>query len=72
MTINPEIAYLHFAKIIIRKMTYYSFVVIDEEAASIGDGNFFTMTKENATLIKHFGPIYIYFDEYPLYSFAIS
>ena len=28
--------------------------------------------KENATLIKHFGPMYIDFDGYPYYSGTIS
>ena len=28
--------------------------------------------KENAKLIKHFGPMYIDFDDYPSYSSALS
>ena len=55
----------------IRKLKYYFFTIIDEETASIGNRTLFTDLK-NATLIKHFGPIYIDFYDYPPYSGAIS
>ena len=55
-----------------KKLTDYFFAVLDEGNASLGNGTFFTALKENATLMKHFGKMYIYFDEYPPYSGAIS
>ena len=36
--------------------------------ASFGHESFFTQHKQNSPLIKHFGPMYIDFDEYPRYS----
>ena len=36
--------------------------------ASFGNEFLFTELKENAPLIKYFGPMYIDFDEYPRYS----
>ena len=46
-------------------------MILDEGTALLGNGNFFTARKQNATPIKHFGPIYMYFDEYPPYSGVI-
>ena len=43
-------------------------MILDLGTESFGNGSFFTELKENAPLIKHFGPMYIDFDEYPRYS----
>ena len=56
----------------IRKMTDYFFTILDEGTESLENGTAFIYPKENATLIKHFGPMYIDFDEYPTYSGTIS
>ena len=40
--------------------------------ASFVNVSLFTEPKEKAPLIKHFGPMYIDFDEYPPYSSRIS
>ena len=57
---------------IIGKLTYYFFMIIDLGTASFGNGSLFTQLKYNTPLINHFGPIYIDFDEYPLYSIRKS
>ena len=46
-------------------------MILDLGIVSFGNGYLFTQLKENAALIKHFGPIYINFDEYPPYSDTI-
>ena len=56
----------------IAKLTDYLFTIIDLGTASFGNESSFTQQKENATLIKHSGPICIDFDEYPPYSGRIS
>ena len=56
----------------IRKLTDYFFMIIDLGTESFRYGYFFTELKENAPLIKHFGPMYIDFDEYRTYSGRIS
>ena len=73
-TIDNEPGYCIFGVCnkFIRKLTDYSFTIHDGENAPLGNGTFFTALKENATLIKHFGPMYIDFDEYHPYSGAIS
>ena len=40
-----------------RRLTDYFFTILDEGTASSENGSLFTQLKENATLIKHFGPI---------------
>ena len=50
----------------------YFFTIIDEETSSLVNGTLFTGLNENTTLMKHFGPIYIDFDEYHTQSGAIS
>ena len=47
-------------------------MILDLGTTSFGNGSFFTELKENAPLIKHFGPTYIDFDEYPCHSGRIS
>ena len=47
-------------------------MIIDLGTASFGNGSLFTQLKYNTPLINHFGPIYIDFDEYPLYSIRKS
>ena len=59
-------------KKIIRKLTDSFFMILDLGTALFGNGSLFTELKENAPLIKHFGPTSIDFDEYPLYSDRIS
>ena len=56
----------------IRKLTDDFFMILDLGTASFGNGSLFNRLKENAPLIKYFGPIYIHFDEYPTYSGRIS
>ena len=55
----------------IRKLTYYFFVILNLGTASFGKGCLFTQLNENAPLVEHFGPMYIYFDEYLPYSGGI-
>ena len=56
---NEPVDYIFgFCNEFIRKLTYYLFKILDKEALSLGDRNFFTALKENATLIKKFGPMY--------------
>ena len=43
-------------------------MILDLGTAWFGNGSLFTELKENSPLIKKFGPMYIYFDEYPCYS----
>ena len=69
---KPGYFILGVCKKIIRKLKYSSFTIFDKGTASFKNGNLFTALEENATLIKHFGPMHIYFDEYPPYSGAIS
>ena len=47
-------------------------MILDLGTESFGNGSLFNQLKENAPLIKHFGPMYIDFDEYPPYSGGIS
>ena len=54
------------------KLTDYFFIVLDEGTALVGNRNLFIEPKENSTLIKHFGPMYVDFDKYPSYSGTIS
>ena len=61
---NLEIPYLQFAK-------QYFFAIIDKENVSL-EKKFISCPKMNATLIKHFGPMYIDFYDYPTYSGALS
>ena len=49
----------------ITKLTDYFFTIIDLGTASFRNESLFTQQKENSLLIKCFGPVYIYFDEYP-------
>ena len=49
-------------------MTDYLFRIIDLGTASFGNESSFTQQKENAPLIKHFGPMYIDVDGYLPYS----
>ena len=72
--INNEPGYCIFGVCnkFIRKLTDYFFTILDEGTASLGNMTLFTVLKENAELIKYFGPMYIDFDEYPTYSGAIS
>ena len=56
----------------IRKLSDYCFTILDEETTSLVNETLFTGIKENATLIKHFGTMYINFGEYPPYIGAIS
>ena len=51
-------------KKIITKVMYYFFKIIYLGTASFRNGSLFTPLKENAPLIKQFGPMYIHFDEY--------
>ena len=46
------------------KLTDYFFMIIDLGTALFGNESSFTQHKENDSLIKHFGPINIDFDEY--------
>ena len=62
---------MEFEKII-RKLKDYFFMTIDKGTASSGNRTLFTKLKENYTLIKHFGPMYIDFDEHPPYTGTIS
>ena len=69
---NPREEIFGVYKKIIRKLTEYFLIILDLGTASFENGSLFTKLKDNAPLIKHFGPIYIYFDEYPLYTDKIS
>ena len=57
--------------IYIGKLTYHFFITIDDETESLEHITLFTTLKQYATLIKSFGPMYIYFYDYPPYSGAI-
>ena len=46
-------------------------MIRDEGTSSFENGSLFTDLKENATLITHFGSMYIKFDEYPPFNGAI-
>ena len=50
------------------KLTDYFFTIIDFGTASFGNEYLFTQQKYNSPLIICFGPMYIDFDEYPIYS----
>ena len=68
---NPDIEYVKFAKLYKetdRLLLHHSWW----KTSSLGNGTSFTALKENTTLIKHFGPIYIDSDEYPPYDGTIS
>ena len=52
----------------ITKLTDYFFAIIDLGTKLFGNEPLITQHKENCRLIKCFGPMYIYFDEYPCYS----
>ena len=47
-------------------------MILDEGTESLGNGYCFTELKENATFMKHLGPMFINFYGYPLYSGEIS
>ena len=49
-------------------MTDYFFTIFDLGTASFGNESLFTQQKENYSLLKKSGLLYIYFDEYPCYS----
>ena len=50
---------------VLRKLTYYFFMILDEGTASFGNRYCSTELKENATLIKHFETMCIGFYGYP-------
>ena len=52
----------------ITKWTDYSFTILESGTTSFEKEPLITKQKENCRLIKHFGPMYIDFDEYPHYS----
>ena len=47
-------------------------MILDLGTTSFGNSTLFTQPKENDTVLKHFGPMYIGFYEYPTYSGTIS
>ena len=55
-------------KIFIITLTDYFFSTLDLGTTSFGNKPFFTQQKENCQLIQCFGPMFIDFDKYPLYS----
>ena len=65
---SPREEIFGVCKKVITKLTDYFFTIIDLETASFGNEYLFTQQKDNSPLIKHFGPIYIDFDDYPPYS----
>ena len=65
---SPREKIFGVCKKIITKLTDYFFTIIDLGTASFGNESLFTQQKENYPLLRVFGPMYIYFDEYPLYS----
>ena len=56
----------------ILKLTYHLFTNIDKETPSIENEILYTSLKQNAALTWLSGPIYINFDEYPLYTGSIK
>ena len=64
---RPEEEIFGVCNQVIKKLTDYFFMILYLGNASFGNGHFFTQLKKSP-LIKHFGPIYIYFDEYPRYT----
>ena len=70
--ISPREEIFGVFKNFITKLTDYFFTIIDLWTASFGNESLFNQQKENDPLIKHFGPMYIGFDEYPPYSGRIS
>ena len=52
----------------ITKLTDYFFTITELGTTSFGNYPWFTQQKENLSLIKSLGPMYIDFDEYPRYS----
>ena len=65
---SPREEIFGVCKKIITKLTDYFFTIIDLGRASFGNESLFNQHKDNAPLIKQFGPMYIDFDEYPPYS----
>ena len=63
--ISPREEIFGVGKKFTTKLTDYFFTIIDLGTASFRNESLFTQQKENSLLIKCFGPVYIYFDEYP-------
>ena len=63
--ISPREAIFGVRKKFITKFTDYLFKIINIGTASFGNESSFTQHKDNSPLIKHFGPMYIDFEEYP-------
>ena len=70
--ISPREEIFGACKKFIKKLTDYFFAIIDLGTESFVNWSSFTQLKENIPLVKHFGPMYIDFDEYPHYSGRIS
>ena len=64
---SPREEIFWFCKNFITKLTDYFFTITDLGTASFGNEYLFTQQRDNSTLIKCFGPMHIYFDEYPPY-----
>ena len=59
---------MEFSKKFITKLTDYFFTIIESGTTSFENESLITQQKENCGLIKHFGPMFIDFYEYPHYS----
>ena len=66
--ISPREEILGVCKKFITKFTDYFFMIINLGTESFGNESTFNQQKENAPLIKCFGPMCIDFDEYTTYS----
>ena len=66
--ISPRVKIFGVCKNFIRKLIYYFFTIIYLGTASFVNEFLLNQLKDNAPLIKKFGPMYIDFDEYPPYS----
>ena len=68
LDISPREKIFSVCKKIIRKLIDNFFKIIDLGSVTFGNGSLFNQMKENSPLIKHFGPMYLDFYEYPPYS----
>ena len=70
--ISPREEIFGVYKKFITKLIDTLFTIIDLGTASFGNESSFNQQKDNDPLIKHSGPMYIDFDDYPPYSGKIS
>ena len=66
--ISPREEIFGVCKKNITKLTDYFFTIIDLGTTSFGNESSFTQQKYNAPFIRHFGPMYINFDDHSPYS----